>query len=122
MRICHAKPQPCDAARPAHLLPAPTLPTVPHSFWLSRHVCVFLHVPPSPTDPINVIEGITLDGLYQTLLGGNLDPKEVGLVLINCFAFFFWLIVYQFVQPQYLDPKEVGLFDNLPACLGLKSV
>ncbi|KAL4444290.1 hypothetical protein ABPG75_012027 [Micractinium tetrahymenae] len=28
-------------------------------------------------DPINVIEGITLDGLYQTLLGGNLDPKEV---------------------------------------------
>jgi valyl-tRNA synthetase len=28
-------------------------------------------------DPINVIEGITLDGLYGTLLGGNLDPKEV---------------------------------------------
>ncbi|EFN58150.1 hypothetical protein CHLNCDRAFT_141931 [Chlorella variabilis] len=28
-------------------------------------------------DPINVIEGITLDGLHQTLLGGNLDPKEV---------------------------------------------
>ena len=25
-----------------------------------------------------MIEGITLDGLYQTLLGGNLDPKEVG--------------------------------------------
>lgn len=39
------------------------------------------HRPPSQTppllDPINVIEGITLDGLYQTLLGGNLDPKEV---------------------------------------------
>ena len=34
--------------------------------------------PPRPADPINVIEGITLDGLYQTLLGGNLDPKEVG--------------------------------------------
>ena len=33
--------------------------------------------PQFPADPINVIEGITLDGLYQTLLGGNLDPKEV---------------------------------------------
>ena len=31
-----------------------------------------------PADPINVIEGITLDGLHQTLLGGNLDPKEVS--------------------------------------------
>ena len=28
-------------------------------------------------DPINVIEGITLDGLHGTLLGGNLDAKEV---------------------------------------------
>ena len=28
-------------------------------------------------DPIDVIEGITLDGLHKTLLGGNLDPKEV---------------------------------------------
>eukprot|EP00889_Picochlorum_renovo_P001758 jgi/Picre1/28788/NNA_004185.t1 len=28
-------------------------------------------------DPINVIEGITLDALHQTLLGGNLDPKEI---------------------------------------------
>lgn len=28
-------------------------------------------------DPINVIEGISLDGLHQTLMGGNLDAKEV---------------------------------------------
>ncbi len=31
-------------------------------------------------DPINVIEGITLEGLHRTLEGGNLDPKEVRLV------------------------------------------
>ncbi len=42
--------------------------------------------PCSHADPINVIEGITLDGLYQTLLGGNLDPKEVsGLAVAVCF-------------------------------------
>lgn len=28
-------------------------------------------------DPINVIEGISLEGLHQTLLGGNLDEKEI---------------------------------------------
>lgn len=28
-------------------------------------------------DPTHVIEGISLDGLHATLLGGNLDPKEV---------------------------------------------
>ena len=28
-------------------------------------------------DPINVIEGITLEDLHETLLGGNLDAKEV---------------------------------------------
>jgi valyl-tRNA synthetase len=28
-------------------------------------------------DPVDVIEGITLEGLNQTLLGGNLDPREV---------------------------------------------
>lgn len=28
-------------------------------------------------DPIDVVEGITLDGLYQKLLTGNLDDKEV---------------------------------------------
>ncbi len=37
-------------------------------------------------DPINVIEGITLDGLYQTLLGGNLDPKEVRAPSVCCCA------------------------------------
>lgn len=41
----------------------------------SSHVCVRALC--APADPINVIEGISLDGLYQTLLGGNLDPKEV---------------------------------------------
>ncbi|KAI9013757.1 valyl-tRNA synthetase [Phycomyces nitens] len=29
-------------------------------------------------DPVDVIEGISLDGLYQKLLDGNLDPKEVA--------------------------------------------
>jgi hypothetical protein len=34
--------------------------------------------PPSPSaDPLHVMEGITLEGLHQTLQGGNLDPKEV---------------------------------------------
>ncbi|KAG2438857.1 hypothetical protein HXX76_005397 [Chlamydomonas incerta] len=28
-------------------------------------------------DPLHVIEGISLDGLHDTLAGGNLDPKEV---------------------------------------------
>lgn len=28
-------------------------------------------------DPIHVIEGITLEGLNQTLEGGNLDPREI---------------------------------------------
>lgn len=28
-------------------------------------------------DPINVIEGISLEGLHETLMGGNLDAKEV---------------------------------------------
>ncbi|KAK9820072.1 hypothetical protein WJX72_005790 [[Myrmecia] bisecta] len=28
-------------------------------------------------DPIHVIEGISLEGLHATLLGGNLDPREV---------------------------------------------
>jgi len=28
-------------------------------------------------DPIDVIEGITLNQLHETLLKGNLDPKEV---------------------------------------------
>jgi valyl-tRNA synthetase len=28
-------------------------------------------------DPIDVIEGISLEGLHKTLMGGNLDPKEV---------------------------------------------
>jgi valyl-tRNA synthetase len=28
-------------------------------------------------DPLHVMEGITLEGLHQTLQGGNLDPKEV---------------------------------------------
>jgi valyl-tRNA synthetase len=28
-------------------------------------------------DPTNVIEGITLEKLHETLLGGNLDPKEI---------------------------------------------
>ncbi|KIY92271.1 valyl-tRNA synthetase [Monoraphidium neglectum] len=28
-------------------------------------------------DPLHVIEGITLEGLHQTLAEGNLDPKEV---------------------------------------------
>lgn len=28
-------------------------------------------------DPINVIEGITLDNLHKELLNWNLDPKEV---------------------------------------------
>ncbi len=28
-------------------------------------------------DPLHVIEGISLEGLHDTLAGGNLDPKEV---------------------------------------------
>lgn len=28
-------------------------------------------------DPLDVMEGITLDGLHQRLLNGNLDPKEI---------------------------------------------
>ncbi len=28
-------------------------------------------------NPVNVMEGITLDQLYETLLTGNLDPREV---------------------------------------------
>ena len=28
-------------------------------------------------DPVDVIEGITLDGLHAKLLEGNLDPREV---------------------------------------------
>jgi len=28
-------------------------------------------------DPLDVIRGITLEGLHKTLMGGNLDPKEV---------------------------------------------
>ncbi|GIL56694.1 hypothetical protein Vafri_11999 [Volvox africanus] len=28
-------------------------------------------------DPLHVIEGISLEGLHETLTGGNLDPKEV---------------------------------------------
>ncbi|XRB00211.1 valyl-tRNA synthetase [Pycnococcus provasolii] len=28
-------------------------------------------------DPLHVIEGISLEGLHETLVGGNLDPKEV---------------------------------------------
>ncbi len=26
-------------------------------------------------DPLHVIEGISLEGLHDTLMGGNLDPK-----------------------------------------------
>eukprot|EP00798_Chlamydomonas_sp_ICE-L_P023645 gene23645-9174_t len=29
-------------------------------------------------DPLHVIEGITLDGLHNTLLGGNIEAKEIG--------------------------------------------
>lgn len=28
-------------------------------------------------DPLHVIEGISLEGLHDTLVGGNLDPREV---------------------------------------------
>ncbi len=28
-------------------------------------------------DPLHVIEGISLESLHKTLLGGNLDAKEV---------------------------------------------
>lgn len=28
-------------------------------------------------DPLDVMEGITLNGLHQRLLNGNLDPREI---------------------------------------------
>ena len=28
-------------------------------------------------DPLDVINGVTLEGLYRSLDGGNLDPREV---------------------------------------------
>ena len=28
-------------------------------------------------DPLDVISGVTLEGLYKSLEGGNLDPREV---------------------------------------------
>ena len=28
-------------------------------------------------DPLDVINGISLEGLHQSLMSGNLDPKEV---------------------------------------------